>query len=524
MGSLCYLPEMDEVGSRKLTEGNSSCTPRISSISSLSLAALTSLALDSIPTAHASTGDRSPAYQQCVIDCISTRCDPSTPPPPDAASSPFAPYHSSSLWSCKSTCSYACQQILTDLALSLPPGSDPPTTKGSSINLEGLPTGHQVQFHGKWPFHRLDWSSLPFPLYLFDFFLPRAQEPFSVLFSLGNLYAHYLGYKTLRTLSKTGGGGARTIEGRNLAKVYLIYSISGLNAWTSSTIFHTRDLDWTEKLDYFGAGLTTLVGFWVCIVRIRGWYIQPASIESKRFKPVLTTSLSILYFLHVTYLGTRSRFNYSYNMKINIFFSLLTITSWLYWIFLQSTLPTPSNFSRRQLSSYPSARTRFRAPHHLDPLLPLLLLPTLTLLEVLDFPPFGFGTGLRLVDAHALWHLSTILVVKSWYKFLVRDVRWIDGQGDPPTAANAVQRSKDTPAIGREGEGGAGGGGGFKGMEWRRGNLKEGMMGFGLGVLDKYGLGLGAAGKKHRGPTTAGTGGATDGNIDGSSNGTSRKD
>jgi len=79
-----------------------------------------------------------------------------------------------------------------------------------------------------------------------------------------------------------------------------------------------------------------------------------------------------------------------------------------------------------------------------------------------------------------------------WYQFLIRDVRWIDGQGDPPTAANSNQRSKDTPTLGREG-----GGGGLKGLELRRGNLGEGMMGFGLGVLDKYGLGLG--GKKTRG-------------------------
>jgi len=137
-------------------------------------------------------------------------------------------------------------------------------------------------------------------------------------------------------------------------------------------------------------------------------------------------------------------------MKINIFVSILTIFFWLYWVYLQSSLPSPSNFSRRQLSSYPSARTRFRAPHHLDPLLPLFLLPSLTLFEVLDFPPVGFpGTRLRLLDSHAIWHLSTVIVVKWWYDFLIKDVNWIDGQGSPPSAINSLSsdKSKVTPNL-----------------------------------------------------------------------------
>lgn len=447
----------------------------------------------------ASVGDRSPAYQRCLATCISLRCDSSSPlPSADSASSSsppssdslslaaFTDYDASLLWSCPATCSYACQQILTDLSLSLSPTASTATPSA----LEGLPVGKQVQFHGKWPFHRLDFSHLVFPFFLLDYFLPRCQEPLSVLFSVGNLWAHYQGYTTLRSLSRGGGQkGARTVEGRRLSKVYLVYAMSGLNAWISSIWFHTRDNAMTEKLDYFGAGLTTLIGLWVCIMRISGWYQPTAAAGSsttqgrgKHYRSLITATFSMLYLLHVSYLSLRPRFDYSYNMKINILVSLVTIVFWLYWIFVQSTLPTPSNFSRRQLSSYPSARTRFRAPHHLDPLLPLVVLPLLTLFEVLDFAPVGFGTGLRLLDSHSLWHLSTIWVVRWWYQFLVRDVRWIDGQGDPPTAANAVQRGKDTPAVGI--------GGGFKGTELRRGTLRDGMLDFGLGLLEKYNVGL----------------------------------
>ncbi|GAA6061600.1 hypothetical protein JCM10212_000908 [Sporobolomyces blumeae] len=459
---------------------------------------LASLLIPFAPFACASVGDRSPAYRSCVSTCTSGRCEATQSSDSDAAS--FRAYSPSPLWSCTSTCAYACRQRLTALALSPNPRPD---------DLEGLPIGRQVQFHGKWPFHRLDLSALPFPLWLVDLFVPRAQEPLSVLFSIGNLYAHYRGFVALRALSRTGSRGARTVEGRRLAKAYLVYAWSGLNAWTWSIVFHTRDVDWTERADYFGAGATTLAGLWMCIVRLRGWYASPATAEARRFKPVVTYGLALVYVLHVLYLGLRERFDYAYNMKFNIAFSLSTIALWLFWCFRQSTLPSPSNFSRRQLSAYPSARSRFRAPHHLDPVAPLLLLPSLTALEVLDFAPFG-PFGLRLVDAHALWHLSTIPVVVLWYNFLVRDVRWLDGQGDPPTAANAVPGAGNgadvtpsttrallgsafsTPLFGRspsisQGRSGPG--------EGRRGTIKEGMVGYGLGVLDKYGLGLGKKGR-----------------------------
>ncbi|GAA5931833.1 Per1p [Sporobolomyces koalae] len=466
---------------------------------SLSIIALT------VPIAHASVGDRSPAYERCVASCTTTECARSPPPRSDSASSssssasPWAPYRRSPLWNCPSICSYACQQYLTDLALSLPRTATHPET------LEGLPLSRQVQFHGKWPFHRLDLSSSMFPLYLLDWFVPRMQEPLSVVFSLANLWAHHRGFTSLRTLSRTGAGGARTVEGRKLAASYLVYAASGLNAWIWSVVFHTRDLGWTEKADYFGAAATTLTGVWVCIVRMRGWYTSPTSTEAKRVQPILGAALIALFLLHISYLGLSARFDYSYNLKFNILFSLATIALWLFWCFRQSTLPTPSNFSRRQLSAYPSARTRFRAPHHLDPVLPLLLLPSLTLLEVFDFAPIG-PFGLRLLDAHALWHLSTVPVVVLWYKFLVRDVRWIDGQGDPPTAANSSSSSSSTTTTSSAmGSLGSRVEGAVKGFEERRGRIGQGVMDFGLGILDRrYGLGFNTNGSKKARASDAG--------------------
>jgi hypothetical protein len=35
--------------------------------------------------------------------------------------------------------------------------------------------------------------------------------------------------------------------------VWLGYGLVSLNAWFWSTVFHTRDVDFTEKMDYFSA-------------------------------------------------------------------------------------------------------------------------------------------------------------------------------------------------------------------------------------------------------------------------------
>ncbi|GAA5865884.1 hypothetical protein JCM8547_005747 [Rhodosporidiobolus lusitaniae] len=423
-----------------------------------------------MPAAHASVGDRSPAYHRCLNACARDLCDPSHPTPP---SSPFYPYPSSTpLWSCPSTCSYACQSSLTDLALSLPspPDGTLATQQHQGGALEGLPVGQQVQFHGKWPFHRLDLTStFPFSIpplrWVVYLLVPSAQEPLSVLFSLGNLWAHYEGLLALQQQSRSG----RMIEGRTLARVYALYAYSGLNAWTWSAVFHVRDVPWTEKADYFSAALTLLVGLWSGVVRVQGWY-APLSRGStlapsqRRSALLFTAACAGVYSLHLWYLTSMERFNYAYNMQFNVVLALSTIALWALWTLRQSRLPSPSNFSRRQLSSYPSARARFRAPHYLSPLLPLVALPALTALELLDFPPLG-PFGLRLLDAHALWHLSTIAVVRAWYGFLVRDVRWIDGQGEGGNPSGVLPGGSDisssssgggTGTEGRAGEGAQG--------------------------------------------------------------------
>ena len=47
---------------------------------------------------------------------------------------------------------------------------------------------------------------------------------------------------------------------------YLYVQVT-LNAWFWSTVFHARDLPWTEKLDYFSAAGLIIAGIVVQFVR-----------------------------------------------------------------------------------------------------------------------------------------------------------------------------------------------------------------------------------------------------------------
>lgn len=311
-----------------------------------------------------------------------------------------------SLWPCSDECAYTCTTALTELALVASPSADS-AFQAPNGALEGLPLGRQVQYGGKWPFHRL---AGPIKL----------QEPLSVLFSLGNLYAHWKGWKEI----SAGGGPGRGL----LRKAYGVYALSGINTWVWSSVFHTRDVGWTEKADYFSAAGGMLCGLWMAGIRLGGLDGGAgATAGSTRGRQWVlrgwTGACVLVFLLHCAYLARGPRFDYGYNMKFNITIALLQILLWASWSFYHTFLLSPSSISTAPTSLTPP---KTRAPHSHLPLLPLLLLPSLTALELLDFAPVG-PFGLRLLDAHALWHLSTIPVVRLWYAFLRRDLSWFEG-------------------------------------------------------------------------------------------------
>lgn len=254
------------------------------------------------------------------------------------------------LWTCPQECDYACQHIVTEQRLA----RDPPYLKPV------------VQYHGKWPFHR---------------FLGM-QEPASVLFSLFNFLAHDYGVRKVR----------EHIPSRYpLRKFYILFGYFGFASWIFSMIFHTRDFNFTEKLDYFAAGASVMYGMYYTPIRIFR-LDRPDQFNGKTGTVLRLWTLVCAgaYLCHISYLSF-VRFDYTYNMAANVVLGLAQNMLWT-WFSIQ----------------------RFRKIGRLWAAWPGLIVFWIIFamsLELFDFPPWW-----GMVDAHALWHLGTVGPTIWWYK------------------------------------------------------------------------------------------------------------
>jgi hypothetical protein len=172
---------------------------------------------------YASSGDRSPTFQQCLVGCRVTYCDPSQPP--------IAAYLRAFGWTCEDDCRYQCAHSFTDHVRTgsryhqcESPSHVQGYTADKIFSINNVFTYPSCPFcvptclptvYGKWAFYRLG------PI----------QEPFSVLMSIGNLWAHWVGFQE-----------ARRRVGRNnkLRKWLFALSFIQMNTWIWSAVFHTR--------------------------------------------------------------------------------------------------------------------------------------------------------------------------------------------------------------------------------------------------------------------------------------------
>jgi hypothetical protein len=216
------------------------------------------------------------------------------------------------------------------------------------------------------------------------------QEPLSVLFSLLNLFAH------ARWLGRTP-----IVSGQHtLSTLYTLQPFVGINAWFWSAVFHSRDKPITEKLDYFSAAAFLVFQVYVAIVRL---------LPMRRYGRILAAIvLSVVFICHVSYLSFWT-FDYGYNMAFSVVVGILHNLLWICW--------SASTYASSSLAKH-------RPPSHVwRPALILVALSSLTALELLDFPAIG-----RALDAHALWHLSTVPIAGLWYHFLEDDAEWLATQ------------------------------------------------------------------------------------------------
>ncbi|CAB90152.1 GPI-phospholipase A2 activity regulator Pga3 [Schizosaccharomyces pombe] len=221
------------------------------------------------------------------------------------------------------------------------------------------------QYHGKWYFIRVF----------------GIQELFSVFFSMLNFMIHYNGYHIMR----------RCIPDEHPAKrLCLSWAIVGMNAWVWSSVFHIRDTPITEKLDYFSAGAFVLFGSYCTLILMLRLDQLPGG---KLLCWIIGVIFIAAFIAHVSYLSFYS-FDYGYNMKANVAVGLVQNILWYYY-----------SWSNRNSGLYWT-----RWPAYIVTSLMLA-----TSLELFDFSPIA-----NLIDAHALWHLSTVPITHYLYGFVVR--------------------------------------------------------------------------------------------------------
>ncbi|KAI0093839.1 Per1-like protein [Irpex rosettiformis] len=307
----------------------------------------------------ASSGDRAQEYQDCVSACQSQVCI-------------HEPHNTLPLalrltgWTCLDNCKYECMHTITTAAI----------RAGSRVH----------QYHGKWPFWRF----------------AGMQEPASVVFSMLNLVYHVKGYSQIQK---------RIPDNHPMKWYYRIFAFVSMNAWIWSSVFHTRDLPQTEKLDYFSAALAILFALFYTAIRLFHLYPQPAPKTTPkvtgRIRKVWASLCSLAYLCHISYLTLLPRFDYTYNMIFNLTVGLAHNILWLIY-----SLPSAISLIRR----FP-ARAKTYRPRYAWKAAAFVIITTLaTSLEVFDFPAWG-----RIIDAHSLWHLATVPIIPLWYQFLIQD-------------------------------------------------------------------------------------------------------
>ncbi|KAJ4849456.1 hypothetical protein Tsubulata_013956 [Turnera subulata] len=312
---------------------------------------------------HSSAGDADPIYKTCVEQCEKTGCvgencfqhckfssDGKPIDGPWYLQEPL--YLQWKQWDCRSDCRYHCMLTREEEREKL--GDSP------------------VKYHGKWPFRRVY----------------GLQEPVSVALSALNLAIQFHGWVSFFILVYY------KLPLRPNKKTYYeytgffhIYAILAMNSWFWSTVFHSRDVELTERLDYSSA--VALLGFSLILAIVRAFNMRDEAARVMVAAPVIAFVTT-----HILYLNF-FKFDYGLNMKVCGAMGVAQLLIWGIWA---------------AVSRHPS---RWK-------LWVVVVGGALAvLLEIYDFPPYqGF------VDAHALWHATTIPLTYLWWCFVKDDAEF----------------------------------------------------------------------------------------------------
>lgn len=230
----------------------------------------------------ASPGDRDSIYRNCVWQCETEGLAGGTTIPhctnetvnEDAWYAKEPLYTQWRQLNCNADCRYHCMM-----------------QREEERRLQGL---DPVKYHGKWPFLRV-----------FVF-----QEPLSAALSALNLLVHFTGWLSYIKLVNYN------LPLRPQTKrpyyeytgLWHIYGLLSINAWFWSSIFHTRDIDLTEKLDYSSA--VALLGYALILSLVRTFNVKDEASRVMLSAPILAFVTTHILFLNFY------DFDYGWNMKV----------------------------------------------------------------------------------------------------------------------------------------------------------------------------------------------------------------
>ncbi|GMM56661.1 Per1 protein [Maudiozyma humilis] len=331
------------------------------------------------PLALASPGDNLDEFSDCRDACeVQRKCPGAWTDWVNPAQNVFArekfddtPWVLSKFlfWDCLADCDYQCQQVVTKVRI----------MHGEEV----------YQFHGKWPFLRLF----------------TMQELFSTLFSIGNFFPHYYSYGRIQEKIRRIEQSGRNVQMTRILRNYLGVAVAGMCAWTASSVFHWRDLLVTEKMDYFFAGMTVLMGFHAIFARLTHLDRFP------RLGRYFSGAVAFIFALHL--LRLYIDWSYTYNMRFNICFGVMQ-----YLLLLTLALQNYLHLKHHRGTGQQGARAHRTLVFKLC-VVPVLLVVGTSLamsLELFDFFLYDYQ-----IDAHAVWHLCTIWPSWVLYRFFVDD-------------------------------------------------------------------------------------------------------
>ena len=236
---------------------------------------------------------------------------------------------------------------------------------------------------------------------------------------------------------------------------YFTLGVVSANAWFWAAVFHTRDSQITETLDYHSATAIQVASLICAFARVFRLDIEERGLARIRIAEILRAGVACAFVAHVVWLTREGGFDYGYNILFNISFGTATAILWLSWLLWPSVCRAMCMHGYNQCPQQRPNSVNYELG---DAKLLLFIggLGCCVLLELLDFPDIRMTTAGKVVlnfvgvhsdcithsghlvsqhqrhdsalitgygalDAHALWHATTVLLTPIWYSFVVSD-------------------------------------------------------------------------------------------------------